>query len=79
MASYSCTCTISLSDFAERKIPELKKIFKDIKDQRHSLEIVGVLKVAGGSESECTLAVTVKKSDFESVQHPGTKSSALPK
>ena len=36
----------------------MNRIFEGIKDRRYKLEIVGVLKVAGGSED--VLAVTVK-------------------
>ena len=58
MASYISTCSITLSDFTKKRIPDLNRIFEGIKDQRYKLEIVGVLKVAGGSED--VLAVTVK-------------------
>ena len=58
MASSISTCSITLSDFTKRRISDLNRIFEGIKDQRYKLEIVGVLKVAGGSED--VLAVTVK-------------------
>ena len=58
MASSISTCSITLSDFTKKRIPDLNRIFEGIKDQRYKLEIVGVLKVTGGSED--VLAVTVK-------------------
>ena len=59
MSSSISTCSITLSDFTKKRIPDLNRIFEGIKDQRYKLEIIGVLKVAGGSEDEITLAVTV--------------------